>query len=855
MNTYVIAAQDVPIVNGFAENIHDTEGSNTLQFSSGGPASVTTTLDNGALQLRFDTGHAMLLQDGLLGGIASVQDGSKGPISFASWLQSHLTTRVTVVGTAAHQTLLGGSAGDDLGSLLLGARFDGGQGDDLLSGSGGNNTYVFGMGSGHDRIIDTSAKTDGAGAATPNRVLFGAGITGAGLVLTQNGSLMIQVGAGGADTIRIDGFTANNASAFNAIDSFEFDDGSTLNYAQLLARGFDYTGSAGAETITGTDQADRFALSAGNDALNGGLGSDTYAFGLGAGQDVVQDGDAGASATDTVTVGAGLLPQDVVLNQIGNDLVLRTRISADTLTVVGHFTGTSIERIVFDGGLTWSAIDIAAHVTNELTEGNDNYTGTGSADFIDAKGGDDIVRGMGGDDTIDGGSGNDQLYGGDGNDRLLGGAGTNSLYGENGDDTLEGGSGYDYLSGAAGNDILLGNDGNDQLDGSTGDDLLDGGSGTDTMWGGDGNDTLRNGETMYGGLGSDTYVVGAASDSTIYESTDASAHTDVLVLPAVSTPAGLEVRRWMNSSTGWYDDLVLRDSASHANVLAPRYFYSQDGDSKIELIQFGNGVGWTVADVMANDADFRATQGDDTIYGHRWNDVVDALDGGDMVFGGAGNDTLRGGNGGDFLYGDDSYAPTRWIEGDDTLDGGAGKDWLFGGGGNDAYVFDRGYGTDRISETGGTDKILLGTGVLPTDVTLFRQGSDLILVLDASSTQLTIGQQFYAASNAIESIQFANGVVWDSATIAANTVSGAANAMVGTAGDDTFVVDNAGDSITEGVNQGHGHGTEFDLIRARRQPGEPDADGLFELLRVREQPEQCAHRESRRQHPDGGRWG
>ncbi len=61
---------------------------------------------------------------------------------------------------------------------------------------------------------------------------------------------------------------------------------------------------------------------------------------------------------------------------------------------------------------------------------------------------------------------------------------------------------------------------------------------------------------------------------------------------------------------------------------------------------------------------------------------------------------------------------------------------------------------------------------------------------------------FSGTAGQIESIQFADSTVWDANVIAARTAAGTANAMIGTAGNDVFVVDHAGDTITEGIDQG-----------------------------------------------------
>ena len=62
---------------------------------------------------------------------------------------------------------------------------------------------------------------------------------------------------------------------------------------------------------------------------------------------------------------------------------------------------------------------------------------------------------------------------------------------------------------------------------------------------------------------------------------------------------------------------------------------------------------------------------------------------------------------------------------------------------------------------------------------------------------------------------------------AATTCSTAASAptrMVGGLGNDTYVVDNAGDVVDGGAERGHRHGTVVGQLHARRQCREPDPD-------------------------------
>lgn len=62
--------------------------------------------------------------------------------------------------------------------------------------------------------------------------------------------------------------------------------------------------------------------------------------------------------------------------------------------------------------------------TINLTDKNDNKTGTDADEYIYGKGGNDTINGGAGNDKLDGGAGNDKLTGGKGNDTLIGGDGT-----------------------------------------------------------------------------------------------------------------------------------------------------------------------------------------------------------------------------------------------------------------------------------------------------------------------------------------------------------------------------------------------------------------------------------------------
>ncbi len=92
------------------------------------------------------------------------------------------------------------------------------------------------------------------------------------------------------------------------------------------------------------------------------------------------------------------------------------------------------------------------------------------------------------------------------------------------------------------------------------------------------------------------------------------------------------------------------------------------------------------------DRTYSGTDGDDTITGSNFNDLMSGNAGNDTVSGGNNRDCILGGEGNDSLFGDN---------GNDVLLGGAGQDELRGGNGND--VLYGGPGTDTLDGGPGND--------------------------------------------------------------------------------------------------------------------------------------------------------
>ena len=362
--------------------------------------------------------------------------------------------------------------------------------------------------------------------------------------------------------------------------------------------------------------------------------------------------------------------------------------------------------------------------------------------------------------------------------------GADTLYGEEGNDVLNGGGGNDWLYGGADNDALSGGTGDDSLSGDAGDDVLDGGAGNDSLSGGSGNDTYL----FYRGMGQDTineYDTTAGNVDTIKVAVDI-APDDVVVKQERS-----DLYLSIKGTTDW----------------VKIYSYTDPG-AQIERVEFADGTVWSPTD-LKRFSQVAASEGADTLYGDETSQQIDGLGGNDEIYGLAGNDVLLGGAGDDMLDGG---------VGLDTLDGGAGNDWLYGGSGNDTYLFQRGGGQDVIFDrdwtTGNIDTIKLAPGIVSTDIKASRAGDNLELAIIGTADKITVRDWFYSADSQVEQVQFADGTLWDVATLKAmvkgvasegNDVlqgeESVADTLNGLGGDDTLYGLSGNDTLNGGAGK------------------------------------------------------
>ena len=445
----------------------------------------------------------------------------------------------------------------------------------------------------------------------------------------------------------------------------------------------------------------------------------------------------------------------------GNDTLVLNGSSDVTISLargVWQDVGTSINYYDANGvvGVKTATVFIAPDTDIENVEGgggNDDITGSASANVLDGGIGDDTLVGAAGADTLDGGSGTDladyrsaasgvtvdlnaasqtgseaqgdvlisieDVFGSDFADQITGDAADNVLGGGAGADIIDGGAGMDtasYRDAAGGvivklwNGVGTGSDAAgdtltsiENIVGSAFDDGLIGANGVDNVLSGGGGDdflaSLSGNDTLNGGAGQDRLDGGAGIDTADYS--NASGRVVVKLWNGVgagSDAAGDALTSIENIIGSAFDDGLIGANGAD-NVLSggggDDFLASLSGN---DTLNGGAGADTLDGGSGVDTADYGDASGGVTV--RLWNGVGsggdaagDALTSIENIIGSAFNDVLIGADGvANVLDGGDGDDFLGSLSGNDTLNGGDGNDRLRGGAGAD--VIDGGAGID-----------------------------------------------------------------------------------------------------------------------------------------------------------------
>ncbi len=672
-----------------------------------------------------------------------------------------------VVGGGGNDTIFG-EDGDDvlygeddfLPDLTPGNNFiDGGGGNDTLYGGNGNDILIGGIGNdivvaegGNDQlfggegsdILHGDSGNDYLSGGSENDELDGSdgddeliGNEGDDLIFGGGGSDYLDGGDGDdhlQDTIGSVTGEINILSGGNGNDTLVAGDADDELY-----------GGTGNDVLFSGSGSDTLSGGFGNDQLEGGLGDDTYLFSVGDGIDLIID-DSG----DSTLIFNGVIIEDISI--INADRLYLIYGSGDVVSFDEE--STKYVSMLEIGGTIYSLPELIEELSNK--DGNISVTYSGGLNttsrqviqiFSSALENSEFVN-----DIRSGTSGNIFVFGfsqvdpttdthvidpnseqeniiGDQNyvsnynlQKFTGDARNNTIIGDfNRNNIIDGGAGDDVLWGGQLSDIYYVDSENDVIGGefdngfygantdrvvstalqySLGDKLevlelagevaeYGGGNDLDNImllsWGHDN-------VTFEGGAGDDFYIINSTTE--VIEDPDGG--HDTLVVRAFDSEYSLAVNIEDAKVQGKNATLIGNDLD---NTL---WAYGSDISSELPDWNWGFQPGAAYVEPTGSDLITLAIE--DTV---NWQVSVSH------------GSNLQGGGGNDHLYG---------AELNDTLEGGTGDDILRGGSGRDTYLYSLGDGNDTIlrnrTGTGYGDKLILGEGIIETQINFSRGGTD-----------------------------------------------------------------------------------------------------------------------------------
>ncbi|AVX03475.1 iron-regulated protein FrpA [Maritalea myrionectae] len=708
----------------------------------------------------------------------------------------------------------GTSSSDTLESTSANERFDGG---------GGNDTYIYNRGDGHDIVGDSNS----FGGNADKLILHGIAVEDVRVSQSGNHAMLIIAesapGAGDGGTIRIDDFLSRYYE--RSVETIEFDDGNeaTENVVwtpeELRARLIAQSTTPDDDVLPGFTSGDVYEAGPGDDILAGDQGDDTYIYNRGDGNDIIREPDTHASDADKLIL-RGIFAEEVQVSQSGNHAILIISESAPGAgdggsiwidDFLSRYYERSVETIEFDDGneatenVVWTPEELRARlIAQSTTPDDDVLPGFTSGDVYEAGPGDDILAGDQGDDTYiyNRGDGNDIIrepdtHASDADKLILRGifaeevqvsqSGNHAILiiSESAPGAGDGGSIWidDFLSRYYERSVetIEFDDGNEATENvvwtpeelrarliaqstTPDDDVLPGFTSGDVYEAGPGDDILA------GDQGDDTYIYNRGDGNDIIREPDTHASdADKLIL------RGISAEEVQVSQSGNHAILIISESAPGAGdggSIRIDDFLSRYYERSVETIEFDDGdettenVVWDYLETRAQIIKSQSTDGDDP--------------------------SITG------------------FAGDDEFDGGAGNDTIVGAGGNDTYFYSRGDGNDLIIDDAGEQDAINFSGVDPSSVIVRKSvGNDLELIISESfedagdGGRIIVRNSFQAGGEAgIERVVFddAANTVWtrdqfetlatrNIATIGDDRLTGTAGAdvMAGLAGNDLLI--------------------------------------------------------------------
>jgi Ca2+-binding RTX toxin-like protein len=348
-DTYIFNVGDAMPDSGVVEAVDDSGGKDTVCLLGADIDSLTVDLVNNGdgLLLGFGAGEQIVIQPGAI----EIFEIGYSELRYSELVGRYLTVPVISTDAAGNATAVGGNGIDTFTVLADNVLVSGGRGTDTICATGDGVTLEYGLGDGKDFVT-----TGGSG----NVLSFGTGITPSDItvVSANDGALVLQIGPDTSDRISFASFSAKNPLGVKPFDSIEFSDGSVIVYEEFISRGLTLVGTDGNDTLYGLTGNDDLDAGPGDDQMIGGAGSDVYHWGVGAGQDIIDNSGNTVSDVDTLMIADGMTTDSLQFIHRNNDLVIRSLNGSDQVTVLDHFGSGTLGAIEFADGTRWDSSDI-----------------------------------------------------------------------------------------------------------------------------------------------------------------------------------------------------------------------------------------------------------------------------------------------------------------------------------------------------------------------------------------------------------------------------------------------------------------------------------------------------------------
>lgn len=738
---------------------------------------------------------------------------------------------VTLVGFDDRSNLVTGTTGADyLYGGALSDIIDGGAGNDQMDGKGGGDSYVFGFGSGTDRIVDTSGA---------NTVKLATGITasdirlvrtniGASGVSVSEDSLVIILGDRG-DQLWVDKFFSSAAGAGHG--SIVFANGSSWDYSEIITRAGSsingpagsFVGSANADVFTvdntsdiitdstdgdgdiiksttnyilgqhlenlqlagylsvnGTGNSGNNILTgnSGNNVLEGMGGVDQYYGGLGDDSYRVFDYTAHNQegynyllpSTPAIFENAGEGYDTLYTNSFSINLPdYVERLVVSSLVNVWYFSysPSQVMMLRYNGNSLDNVIDLSAlHVTIELPVRIDG--GAGNDLMIGSDGADIYVVDSAGDTVID-------------RQTTAAQVGSGSAFYR---DTVE--ASITYTLGIGIEDLTL--TGTSVINGT-------GNSYSNTLT----SFTNTAANTLMGLGGDDTYIIGL--NDTVVEAVNDGFDT-VVISELMTSDQVVYASQWQN-----VEQLMLGQSVKEVDIIGDQRSNFIVGSLYSNTISGGEGndtiYGLALPQVKYAFGKFQYISGAaDVLNGEGGDDEIDAFGGVATIDGGTGDDEIK-------LY-EVSYASVKGGSGNDVITSTA-QDANYGyileykyglGDGHDTIAMQSTRSNDSwLSYKGIISSILLSENVDARSLRFNQHGTSLLISLNASD-DITISDFFVSENSsevrsALDTIRLSNGTILTRDAIVKGL--GQNNLNQSSGNDDLLITSSSGGSLNGGL--------------------------------------------------------